>query len=393
YIIVVFGWQSSTLTSSRNLSDSTVQIQKVSVNTMSASALPIQSTHAAPTPQQVDEARTAFTASLLSAGTSTVQSDLQARAGDLHANAAAIDKQEQELLKETKNLGKESAKWQKLADDGARGVKETGDVQNWAEMLERDLCVLEDTMAMAEEGDATTSAPNGRQKLWQRINLNFEINLLPPYGHGNLIATCTNLAPGTCCIAPRGTGADDVHIQHLTMFDIAALFQSRRERSPSGPLILHDECSGRVVDSRPGPGAWRWHRRREGAEFDSPGIHGASYVTLPRTLPPDGKAKVWMAVEGLLGLAWGDGDWFVNERVKSALMGSGGGFSGFKAKREIRSEKKGRVHSGRPRRRVHPDVLEFWGTRYTEDDGGQGVMYSDGAGNSLNMTKLFGMEG
>ncbi|KAL8883619.1 MAG: hypothetical protein Q9215_008129 [Flavoplaca cf. flavocitrina] len=131
---------------------------------MSASALPIQSTHAAPTPQQVDEARTAFTASLLSTGTSTVQSDLQARAGDLHANAAAIDKQEQELLKETKNLGKESGKWQKLADDGARGVKETGDVQNWAEMLERDLCVLEDTMAMAEEGGATASALNGRQK-------------------------------------------------------------------------------------------------------------------------------------------------------------------------------------------------------------------------------------
>ncbi|KAI4095171.1 MAG: hypothetical protein LQ339_007331 [Xanthoria mediterranea] len=131
---------------------------------MSASALPIQPTPGAPSPQQVDEARTAFTASLLSAGTSTVQSDLQARAGDLHANAAAIDKQEQELLKETKNLGNESDKWQKLVDDGARGVKETGDVQNWAEMLERDLCVLEDTMAMTEEGGTTASAPNRRHR-------------------------------------------------------------------------------------------------------------------------------------------------------------------------------------------------------------------------------------
>ncbi|KAL8642007.1 MAG: hypothetical protein Q9226_008558 [Calogaya cf. arnoldii] len=131
---------------------------------MSAFALPIQPTAAAPSPQQVEEARTAFTASLLSAGTSTVQSDLQARAGDLHANAAAIDKQEQELLKETRNLGKESDKWQKLVDDGARGIKETGDVQNWAEMLERDLCVLEDTMAMTEEGGTTASVPNGQQK-------------------------------------------------------------------------------------------------------------------------------------------------------------------------------------------------------------------------------------
>ncbi|KAL8736501.1 MAG: hypothetical protein Q9166_000293 [cf. Caloplaca sp. 2 TL-2023] len=130
---------------------------------MSATALPIQPTPTTPTAQQVDEARTAFTASLLSAGTSTVQSDLQARAGDLHANAAAIDKQEQELLKETKNLGKGSDKWQKLVDDGVRGVKETGDVQNWAEMLERDLCVLEDTMAMTEEGGTTASANGPRR--------------------------------------------------------------------------------------------------------------------------------------------------------------------------------------------------------------------------------------
>ncbi|KAL8890076.1 MAG: hypothetical protein Q9215_002757, partial [Flavoplaca cf. flavocitrina] len=180
---------------------------------------------------------------------------------------------------------------------------------------------------------------------------------------------------------------------HLTIFDIAALFQSRRERSPSGPLIQHDECSGRVVDSRPGPGEWRWHRRREGMDFDSPSIHGASYITLPRTLPPDGKAKVWMAVEGLLGLAWGTGDWFINEKVKGALTSSGGGVDGFVVKRDIRSEKKGRVYSRAPRRRVHPDVLEFGGTRYTEDDGGKGVIYNDGAGNSLNMTKLFGMEG
>ncbi|KAL8821618.1 MAG: hypothetical protein Q9223_000361 [Gallowayella weberi] len=134
--------------------------------TSTSPTLPIQPNSTAPTPQQVNEARTAFTASLLSAGTSTVQSDLQARAGDLHANAAAIDKQEQELLKETMNLGKESDKWQKLVDDGVRGVKETGDVQNWAEMLERDLCVLEDTMAMAEEraqGDNTALA-NGRHR-------------------------------------------------------------------------------------------------------------------------------------------------------------------------------------------------------------------------------------
>ncbi|KAL8703804.1 MAG: hypothetical protein Q9201_003019 [Fulgogasparrea decipioides] len=129
-----------------------------------APPIPSTTTSASPTPQQTAEARAAFTASLLSTGTSTVQSDLQNRATDLHANAAAIDKQEQELLKQTKNLGKESNKWQRVVDDGVRGVKETGDVQNWAEVLERDLCVLEDVMGMVEdgaEGSNTSKAGDG----------------------------------------------------------------------------------------------------------------------------------------------------------------------------------------------------------------------------------------
>ena len=88
-----------------------------------------------------------------------MQSDLSSRATDLHANTAAIDKQEQELLKSIKGLGKESDKWQKVADEGARGVKETGDVQNWAEMLERDLCVLEDVMGMVEDGETGDMHP------------------------------------------------------------------------------------------------------------------------------------------------------------------------------------------------------------------------------------------
>ena len=122
---------------------------------------PPASSSASPTPdaQQTAEARSAFTASLLSAGTSTVQSDLSSRATDFHANTAAIDKQEQELLKSIKGLGKESDKWQKVADEGARGVKETGDVQNWAEMLERDLCVLEDVMGMVEDGETGDMHP------------------------------------------------------------------------------------------------------------------------------------------------------------------------------------------------------------------------------------------
>lgn len=34
---------------------------------------------------------------------------------------------------------------------GRDGLKEVGDVQNWAEMIERDLLVLEETVKLAEE--------------------------------------------------------------------------------------------------------------------------------------------------------------------------------------------------------------------------------------------------
>ena len=37
-----------------------------------------------------------------------------------------------------------------MANDAADKLKELGDIQNWAEVLERDLLVLEETMRMGE---------------------------------------------------------------------------------------------------------------------------------------------------------------------------------------------------------------------------------------------------
>lgn len=223
------------------------------------------------------------------------------------------------------------------------------------------------------------------------IELTHEVNLLPPYGHGNIVTKCTNIAPGICCLAPRGTGADDVHIQHLTIFDVAALWGSRRRTD----WQIYAECSGRVVDSRTGPGDWRWHRWQEGRAYDSPSIHGASYITLPRALPPDGKAKAWMAVEGLLGLAWGSGEWFINEAAKGALAGGGvGSGSGGRrrVRRDLRLAEKGTVYARPPLRAVFPDVVELGGERYVGDRE-KGVIYTGSAGSSINLTEVFGREG
>jgi len=97
--------------------------------------------------QRTAEARTAFTASLSSIG-SNLDADLRSRAANLHSNSAALSKQEADLAKET-------AQWQRMADNSREKLKEIGDVQNWAEMIERDLLVIEQTLRMVEDGDAS----------------------------------------------------------------------------------------------------------------------------------------------------------------------------------------------------------------------------------------------
>lgn len=107
-----------------------------------------------------EEARAAFLASLHSTG-STHDAQFQRRAQDLHSNAAAISKQEAELQRQTQALAKESAKWQKELDKGLGRLKDVGDVQNWAEMLERDLLRVEETLRLAEGGEEDQRASGG----------------------------------------------------------------------------------------------------------------------------------------------------------------------------------------------------------------------------------------
>jgi len=106
------------------------------------------------------EARAAVQASLESAG-SAYDVKYQRRATDLHSNARAISKQEDQLKKNTAALAKESDKWQKDLDKATKGLNEFGDLQNWAEMMERDFLVLEETLRLVEGTEATESASGG----------------------------------------------------------------------------------------------------------------------------------------------------------------------------------------------------------------------------------------
>ncbi|KAM5447448.1 hypothetical protein MaudCBS49596_005959 [Microsporum audouinii] len=101
---------------------------------------------------ETTEARAAFTASLKSVGTN-LDADLRTRAGTLHDNAAIIEKQQEDLKQTTQEVSKQSKELEKLLDQGQNGLKEVGDLQNFAEVMERDLLVLEETLRLAEEED------------------------------------------------------------------------------------------------------------------------------------------------------------------------------------------------------------------------------------------------
>lgn len=120
-----------------------------------------------PSPEEAarrqNEARAAVTASLLSVGAS-VDNEMRTRTADLHANSAAISKQEKELAKQTAALAKQTAEWDKLLQGGTKKLNEVGDIQNWAEMIERDLLVLEETVRLVDDGKAEDRRNGGGER-------------------------------------------------------------------------------------------------------------------------------------------------------------------------------------------------------------------------------------
>ncbi len=94
-------------------------------------------------------------------------SALQSRAQNLHANTAQLDKQQKDVIKATEGLKKETEKLRKWADEGQRMVKELGNVQNWAEMLERDFLVLSETIRLANGEGSHSGSGSGSSSEWE----------------------------------------------------------------------------------------------------------------------------------------------------------------------------------------------------------------------------------
>ncbi|KAI0484239.1 hypothetical protein GGR56DRAFT_612914, partial [Xylariaceae sp. FL0804] len=76
-----------------------------------------------------------------------LDSRLSPRARQLHGNAAALARQERDVERATAALRRDANdRLARNAREAASAVKELGNVQNWAEVLERDFLVLEDTV-------------------------------------------------------------------------------------------------------------------------------------------------------------------------------------------------------------------------------------------------------
>ncbi|KGQ08524.1 hypothetical protein BBAD15_g6123 [Beauveria bassiana D1-5] len=78
-----------------------------------------------------------------------LDTELQGRAQMLHDNAGTLDRQERDVLAATDALRRERERLAREADGAARRLKEVGNVQNWAEVLERGFLVLEETVRLA----------------------------------------------------------------------------------------------------------------------------------------------------------------------------------------------------------------------------------------------------
>jgi len=74
--------------------------------------------------------------------------DLRDRITTIHQNAQNLEAQTRTLKNRTAALNKTTRQWSRVVESATSRLKEIGDVQNWVEMIEHDLSVIEETMVI-----------------------------------------------------------------------------------------------------------------------------------------------------------------------------------------------------------------------------------------------------
>ncbi|MCJ1231570.1 hypothetical protein MMC12_008247 [Toensbergia leucococca] len=133
--------------------------------TSTPTAQPIPSTTPKPS-NPTPTAHAAFTKTLQTLGP-THTHPLTTRATQIHQNAAPLTAQQTVLATSSSALAKQNEKLSKEAHGAREVLKEVGDVQNWAEVLEREFLVLEACLEDVE-GDGEGDEGEGGKERWGR---------------------------------------------------------------------------------------------------------------------------------------------------------------------------------------------------------------------------------
>ncbi|KAF8419449.1 GCN5-like protein 1-domain-containing protein [Tirmania nivea] len=92
-----------------------------------------------------EESRKQLHTSLTTLG-SQIDADLRDRITTIHQNAQSLETQTRTLKNRTAALSKTTRQWSGMAESARSKLKEIGDIQNWAEMIEHELLVMEEAM-------------------------------------------------------------------------------------------------------------------------------------------------------------------------------------------------------------------------------------------------------
>ena len=226
---------------------------------------------------------------------------------------------------------------------------------------------------------------------------------------GGRIELCHNLLPGECCIGLNPGGYPDasefsryhgnpeilryyplvVRVKKLFLYEIAAVWGAIDVGAQS--VDIRAQCDGAPKRTLAGPGdfqinAWDSHF----AELDDAPEHvfsGVSYIRLPTNVPPDKKTSLWLAAEGMLGLAWGGGKWLSRgARTLNLPLDSNSNM-----KRGMKSNLQGTAYAGPPPLWRYPDVIRVNGTDYHSMNV-SALYYQSTDGQTLNLTNQTGIK-
>lgn len=85
---------------------------------------------------------------------------MNCRVEGAYVNQKRLQNHTRQLQYNSANLQRQSEQWLKLLDNFNEGLKELGDVTNWAKMLENDMTKISHTLAYAYKGEVEQSDGN-----------------------------------------------------------------------------------------------------------------------------------------------------------------------------------------------------------------------------------------